>query len=46
MMLPMDYFYDEAHEWPSEKLYRVLLELISVRDKKMSKAIGTQTKFT
>lgn len=44
MKLPMDYFYDEAHEWPSEKLYRKLLELISVRDKKMSKAIGTQTK--
>lgn len=46
MKLPMDYFYDEAHEWPSEKLYRVLLELISVSDKKMSKAVGTQTKFS
>ena len=24
--LPMEYYYDRAHEWPSERLYRFLVE--------------------
>lgn len=26
LKLPMDYYYDEGHMWPSEKLYRYLVQ--------------------
>lgn len=33
--LPMDYFYDEAHTWPSEKLYCHIIDNIFGKIKKM-----------
>lgn len=32
--LPMDYYYDEEHIWPSEKLYRYLIRRFYQDDKK------------
>lgn len=34
--LPMDYFYDEEHIWPSEKLYRYVIKTF-MNDKKLKK---------
>ena len=33
--LPMDYYYDEEHIWPSEKLYRYLLKTFFEKEKKL-----------
>lgn len=33
--LPMDYYYDEEHIWPSEKLYRYLVKTFFERNKKL-----------
>lgn len=33
--LPMEYYYDEAHIWPSEKLYRHIIKNIFDKEKKM-----------
>ena len=33
----MDYFYDEEHIWPSEKLYRYLVKTFFERNKKFRK---------
>ena len=33
--LPMDYYYDEKHIWPSEKLYRYLVKTYFEGDKKL-----------
>lgn len=33
IQFPMSYFYDEAHIWPSEKLYRYLITSIFEREK-------------
>lgn len=33
--LPMEYFYDEAHIWPSEKLYRHIINNIFEKEKKL-----------
>lgn len=33
--LPMDYYYDEKHIWPSEKLYRYLVKTHFEGDKKI-----------
>ena len=35
--LPMDYFYDEEHIWPSEKLYRYLVKTFFEGNKKLKK---------
>lgn len=34
--LPMDYYYDEEHIWPSEKLYRYLVQTFFENKKKFS----------
>ena len=34
MVLPMDYYYDEEHIWPSEKLYRYLVKTFFPHDRK------------
>lgn len=33
--LPMEYYYDEEHIWPSEKLYRYLVKTFSEKEKKL-----------
>lgn len=33
--LPMDYHYDEAHIWPSEKLYRYLVQTFFENNKRL-----------
>lgn len=33
--LPMDYYYDEAHIWPSEKLYRYIIKTYYEGNKKL-----------
>ena len=33
--LPMEYYYDEEHIWPSEKLYRYLLKNFFKGNKKL-----------
>ena len=33
--LPMEYYYDEAHIWPSEKLYRYLVKIFFEGNKKL-----------
>lgn len=33
--LPMEYYYDEEHIWPSEKLYRYLLKTFLEKEKKL-----------
>ena len=33
--LPMDYYYDEEHIWPSEKLYRYLVKTFLEKEKKL-----------
>lgn len=33
--LPMDYYYDEEHIWPSEKLYRCLIKTFFENNKKL-----------
>ena len=38
--LPMDYYYDEKHIWPSEKLYRYICENIISKDKILQKYIS------
>ena len=35
--LPMDYYYDEAHIWPSEKLYRYIVITLLKEEKKKKK---------
>lgn len=37
--LPMDYYYDEKHIWPSEKLYRYVCENIISKNKILRKYI-------
>lgn len=36
--LPMDYFYDEEHIWPSEKLYRYVIKTF-MNDKKLKNLV-------
>lgn len=35
--LPMKYYYDEEHIWPNEKLYRHLVTIYLMPDKKIRK---------
>lgn len=44
--LPMDYFYDEQHIWPSEKLYRYLLTTFFENNKKTEKWITSYGGFS
>lgn len=44
--LPMNYYYDEQHIWPSEKLYRYLLTTFFENNKKTEKWITTYGGFS
>ena len=43
--LPMDYFYDEEHIWPSEKLYRYLVKTFFEGNKKLKKWNALWSRF-
>ena len=44
--LPMDYYYDERHIWPSEKLYRYLLTTFFENNRKTEKWITSYGGFS
>ncbi len=44
--LPMNYYYDEQHIWPSEKLYRYLLTTFFENNKKTEKWITSYGGFS
>ena len=44
--LPMDYYYDEQHIWPSEKLYRYLLTTFFENNRKTEKWITSYGGFS
>ena len=44
--LPMDYYYDEQHIWPSEKLYRYLLATFFENNRKTEKWITSYGGFS
>ena len=44
--LPMNYYYDEQHIWPNEKLYRYLIKTFFENNKKTEKWVTAYGGFS